>query len=51
MIRRLYARWKFNRLTRRFDKQIAKARKNHAKVKYLQKQKTDFVHACLRGDA
>lgn len=49
LIRRLVARHQFNRLTREFDRRIAKARAKHGRVREIQAEKSRFVHECLKG--
>lgn len=54
MIRRLrhfVTGWRFRRLTRPIDRQIADARKRHQPVKHLLAAKTSLVHAALRVEA
>lgn len=50
-IRQAVASWRFRRLTRPIDRQIAEARKKHQPVKHLLAAKTSLVHAALRGEA
>lgn len=49
-VQRLIIGWKFRRMTRHFDRQIADARRKHRPVSHILSAKSAFVHAALRGE-
>lgn len=51
LIRTFISRWRFSRLTSRFDREIKAARKAHRAVRPIQQAKREFVHSALRGRA
>lgn len=50
-VKQQIAAWRFRRLTRPIDRQIADARRKHQPVKHLLQAKSDLVHSCLRRAA
>lgn len=50
-IRTILSNWRFSRMMKSYDREIAEARKAHRQVRPLLNKKRAFVEACLRGEA
>ncbi len=50
-LRTFLSRWRYRQMMRPFDREIAKARKAHKRVRPIMEAKTAFLHAALRGEA
>lgn len=49
MLKRLYIRIKFRRMTAGFDRAIRNAQRRHMPVNHIRQAKAAFLHDCLRG--
>lgn len=50
-LRYLAARHRFQKMVREFDERIEEARADHARVREIQREKSQFVHECLERRA